>query len=66
MLDHWIIRIPQTPSWPDLPPRDVDFFDMLKNRLEQIQVCDADDFFGQLDEILSSILAQELERVFAA
>jgi hypothetical protein len=38
----------------------------VNNRLEQIQACDADDFFDQLDEILSSTSAEELERAFAA
>jgi hypothetical protein len=41
-------------------------FGTVKNRLEQIQASDADDFFEQLEEILSSISVEELERVFAA
>jgi hypothetical protein len=41
-------------------------FGTVKNRLEQIQASDADDFFEQLEEILSSISVEELEWVFAA
>jgi hypothetical protein len=66
MSDHRMIRMPQPPYSPNLAPSDFSLFGRVKNRLEQIEACDADDFFDQLDEILSSILAEELERVFAA
>jgi hypothetical protein len=66
MSDHRMIRMPQPPYSPDLAPRGIYLSRGVKNRLEQIQACDADDFFDQMDEILSSISAEELERVFAA
>jgi hypothetical protein len=66
MSDHQMIRMPQPPYSPDLAPSDFYLFGTVKNRLEQIQASDADDFFEQLQEILSSISVEELERVFAA
>jgi hypothetical protein len=66
MSDHRMIRMPQPPYSPDLAPSDFDLFGTVKSRLEQIQASDADDFFEQLEEILSSISVEELERVFAA
>jgi hypothetical protein len=64
--DHPMIRMPQPPYCEDLAPSDFHLFGGVKNRLEQIQACDAGDFFDQPDEILSSISAEGLERVFAA
>jgi hypothetical protein len=61
-----MIPIPQPPYSPDLAPGDFYLFGPVKNRLEKIQASDADDFFEQLEEILSSIAVEELERVFAA
>jgi hypothetical protein len=61
-----MIRVPQLPYSPDLAPSDFYLFGKVKNRLEQIQASDADDFFEQLEEILSSISVEELERVLAA
>jgi hypothetical protein len=61
-----MIRMPSPPYSPDLAPCDLYLFGTIKNRLEQIQASDADDFFAQLDEILGSILVEEFERVFAA
>jgi hypothetical protein len=61
-----MIRMPQPPYSPDLAPSDFYLFGTVKNRLEQIQASDADDFFEQLTEILNSISPEELERVFAA
>jgi hypothetical protein len=66
MSDHQMTRMPQPPYCPDLAPSNFYLFDRVKKRLEQIQACDADNFFDQLDEILSSISPEELERVFAA
>jgi hypothetical protein len=66
MSDHGMTRMPQPPCSTDLAPSDFYLFGRVKNRLEQIQGCDANDFCDQLDEIPSSISAEELERVFAA
>jgi hypothetical protein len=66
MSDHRMIRMPQPPYFPDMAPSDFYLFGPVKNRLEQIQASDADDFFEQLEAILSSISVEELERVFAA
>jgi hypothetical protein len=55
MSDHRMTCMPQPPYSPDLAPSDFDLFGTVKNRLEQIQASDADDFFEQLEEILSSI-----------
>jgi hypothetical protein len=69
MSDHRMIRMPQPPYSPGLAPCDFCLFGTVKNRLEQIQASDADDFFfffEHLDEILGSISVEELERVFAA
>jgi hypothetical protein len=53
MSDHRMIRMAQPPYSPDLALSDFYLFSRMKNRLELIQACDADNFFGQLDEILS-------------
>jgi hypothetical protein len=66
MSDHPMIRMPQPPSPQDLARNDFDLFGRVKNRLEQIQARDADDFFDQLDEIQSLISAEELKPVFVA
>jgi hypothetical protein len=66
MSDHQMIRTPQPPNSPTLAPSDFCLFGKVKNRLEQIQACDADNCFDQLDEFLSSISAEEFEGVFAA
>jgi hypothetical protein len=59
MSDHRMIRMPQPPYSTDLALSDFGLFRRVKNRLEQIQAC-------ELDEIPSSISAEELQRVFAA
>jgi hypothetical protein len=66
MPDYRMIRMPQRRYSPDRGSSDFYVFGIVKNRLEQIQICDADDYFHQLDGFLSSILAGKFKRVFAA
>jgi hypothetical protein len=66
MSDHGMIRMPRPPYSPDMEPSHFCVFGRAKNRLEPVEACDADDFFDQVDEILRSISAAELECVFAA
>jgi hypothetical protein len=66
MSDHRMVRMSQPPYSPNLAPSDFYLFGMVKNQLEQIHASDADDFFGQFDEILNSIPVEKLKWVFTA
>jgi hypothetical protein len=63
MSDHQMIRIPYSQYSPDLASSDFYLFGTVKNRLQQIQTLDIDEFCEQLYEILHSISVEELEYV---
>jgi transposase len=64
METHDMVSMPHPPYSPDLAPSDFYLFGTVKQRLQQAQFSEEDDFFEELDTILMSISKDELMKVF--
>jgi transposase len=64
MANHRMIRMPHPPYSPEMAPSDFYLFGAVKNRLNNIELPDREEFFEKLHEILMSISHDELNRAF--
>jgi histone-lysine N-methyltransferase SETMAR len=66
LAKHNMSRVSQPPYSPDLAPNDFYLFPTMKENLKDFEMVDEHDLFYRMQEILSGISINELNKVFTA